>query len=53
MAFLIAFLGALLAGSINTLSGNGSALTLNIRMALLGLPARRAPRKAIRKAIGG
>ena len=39
MAFLIAFLGALLAGSINTLSGNGSAITLTILMELLGLPA--------------
>ncbi len=39
MDYLIAFLGALLAGAINTLSGNGSAITLTILMELLGLPA--------------
>lgn len=39
MDYLIAFLGALLAGGINTLSGNGSAITLTILMELLGLPA--------------
>jgi len=39
MTYLIAFLGALLAGGINTLSGNGSAITLTILMELLGLPA--------------
>lgn len=39
MDYLIALLGALLAGSINTLSGNGSAITLTILMELLGLPA--------------
>jgi uncharacterized membrane protein YfcA len=36
---IIAFIGALLAGGINTLSGNGSAITLTILMELLGLPA--------------
>lgn len=39
MDYFIAFLGALLAGGINTLSGNGSAITLTILMELLGLPA--------------
>jgi uncharacterized membrane protein YfcA len=39
VTYLIAFLGALLAGGINTLSGNGSAITLTILMELLGLPA--------------
>ncbi|TXF89557.1 sulfite exporter TauE/SafE family protein [Neolewinella aurantiaca] len=39
MTYLIAFLGALLAGGINTLSGNGSAITLTILMELIGLPA--------------
>ena len=38
MLYLIAFTGALLAGAINTLSGNGSALTLTVLMELLGLP---------------
>ena len=38
MDYLIAFVGALLAGGINTLSGNGSAITLTILMELLGLP---------------
>lgn len=39
MEYLIALLGALIAGGINTLSGNGSAITLTILMELLGLPA--------------
>ena len=39
MVYLIAFVGALLAGAINTLSGNGSAITLTILMEVLGLPA--------------
>lgn len=37
--YLIALLGAFLAGCINTLSGNGSAITLTVLMELLGLPA--------------
>lgn len=36
---MIAFLGALVAGAINTLSGNGSAITLTILMEVIGLPA--------------
>jgi len=39
MIYTIAFLGALIAGGINTLAGNGSAITLTILMELLGLPA--------------
>jgi uncharacterized membrane protein YfcA len=39
MDYFIALVGALLAGGINTLSGNGSAITLTILMELLGLPA--------------
>lgn len=38
MDYAIALLGALLAGGINTLSGNGSAITLTILMELIGLP---------------
>jgi hypothetical protein len=38
MEYLIALVGAFLAGGINTLSGNGSAITLTILMELLGLP---------------
>ena len=38
MDYVIALVGALLAGGINTLSGNGSAITLTILMELLGLP---------------
>ncbi|NJC27479.1 sulfite exporter TauE/SafE family protein [Neolewinella antarctica] len=38
MTYLIAFLGAALAGAINTLSGNGSAITLTILMEVIGLP---------------
>ena len=37
--YSIAIAGAFLAGCINTLSGNGSAITLTILMELLGLPA--------------
>jgi uncharacterized membrane protein YfcA len=36
--YIIAFIGAILAGSINTLAGNGSAITLSILTELLGLP---------------
>lgn len=39
MLYLLAFLGALVAGGINVLAGNGSAITLTILMELLGLPA--------------
>lgn len=38
LIYLIAVLGAFLAGCINTLAGNGSAITLTILMELLGLP---------------
>lgn len=38
MIYLIAILGSFLAGCINTLAGNGSAITLTILMELLGLP---------------
>lgn len=37
--YSIALVGAFLAGGINTLSGNGSAITLTILMEVLGLPA--------------
>ena len=36
--YTIALTGALLAGAINTLSGNGSAITLTILMEVIGLP---------------
>lgn len=36
--YLIASVGAMLAGGINTLAGNGSAITLTILTELLGLP---------------
>ena len=36
--YLIALVGSLFAGGINTLSGNGSAITLTILMEVLGLP---------------
>ena len=36
--YTIALVGAFLAGGINTLSGNGSAITLTILMEVLGLP---------------
>lgn len=40
--YLIAILGSTLAGSINTLAGNGSAITLTILTELLGLPGNLA-----------
>lgn len=40
--YLIAVLGSALAGSINTLAGNGSAITLTILTELLGLPGNLA-----------
>lgn len=39
MIYIIALLGAFVAGVINTLAGNGSAITLTILTELLGLPA--------------
>lgn len=36
--FLIVLLGSALAGSVNTLAGNGSAITLTILTAVIGLP---------------
>lgn len=42
LEYLIAILGAALAGAINTLAGNGSAITLTILTELLGLPANLA-----------
>ncbi len=36
--YLVAFLGAIIAGSVNTLAGNGSAITLSILTELIGLP---------------
>jgi uncharacterized membrane protein YfcA len=38
MDYLIAFIGSTLAGVINTLAGNGSAITLTILTEVLGLP---------------
>jgi uncharacterized membrane protein YfcA len=38
-AYLIALVGSFVAGAINTLAGNGSAITLTILMEVLGLPA--------------
>jgi uncharacterized membrane protein YfcA len=38
MVYLIALIGAFVAGVINTLAGNGSAITLTILTELLGLP---------------
>lgn len=38
LIYLIAVTGAFLAGCVNTLAGNGSAITLTILMELLGLP---------------
>lgn len=38
-AYAIALVGSFVAGAINTLSGNGSAITLTILMEVLGLPA--------------
>ena len=40
--YLIAFLGGLFAGSLNTLSGNGSAITLTILTEIIGLPGNLA-----------
>ncbi len=40
--YLIAILGSALAGSVNTLAGNGSAVTLTILTELLGLPGNLA-----------
>ena len=40
--YLIAFCGALFAGCINTLAGNGSAITLTILTEVLGLPGNMA-----------
>ena len=39
MIYIIAVVGAFVAGAINTLAGNGSAITLTILTELLGLPA--------------
>ena len=39
---VVAILGGLLAGIINTLAGNGSAITLSILTELIGLPANTA-----------
>lgn len=39
MIYLIAVVGAFVAGVINTLAGNGSAITLTILTELMGLPA--------------
>lgn len=38
MIYLIAIIGAFIAGVINTLAGNGSAITLTILTEMLGLP---------------
>lgn len=38
MIYLIALIGAFVAGAINTLAGNGSAITLTILTEMLGLP---------------
>lgn len=40
--YLIAFAGAVFAGSINTLAGNGSAITLTVLTELIGLPGNLA-----------
>ncbi len=42
MDYLIAFIGATLAGVINTLAGNGSAITLTILTEVLGMPGNLA-----------
>ncbi|PPK87201.1 hypothetical protein CLV84_0137 [Neolewinella xylanilytica] len=39
LEYTLALVGSFLAGGINTLSGNGSAITLTILMEVLGLPA--------------
>ncbi|MDX1479114.1 MAG: sulfite exporter TauE/SafE family protein [Saprospiraceae bacterium] len=40
--YVIAFAGAVVAGAINTLAGNGSAITLSILTELMGLPGNLA-----------
>ena len=40
--YVIAFVGATIAGSVNTLAGNGSAITLSILTELIGLPGNMA-----------
>ena len=40
--YVVAFVGAVIAGSINTLAGNGSAITLSILTELMGLPGNLA-----------
>ena len=40
--YIIAIVGSALAGAINTLAGNGSAITLTILTELLGLPGNMA-----------
>ena len=40
--YLAAFAGAVIAGSINTLAGNGSAITLSILTEMIGLPGNMA-----------
>jgi uncharacterized membrane protein YfcA len=40
--YAIAIIGSAVAGSINTLAGNGSAITLTILTELLGLPGNMA-----------
>ncbi|MEL7376401.1 MAG: sulfite exporter TauE/SafE family protein [Bacteroidota bacterium] len=42
LIYLVAIIGAFLAGCINTLAGNGSAITLYLLMELLGLPPNHA-----------
>lgn len=42
LLYLLAVVGAFLAGIINTLAGNGSAITLTILMEVLGLPPNMA-----------
>lgn len=41
-SYIIAIIGALIAGGINTLAGNGSAITLTILTEILGLPPNMA-----------
>ena len=38
MIYLLALVGSFVAGAINTLAGNGSAITLTILTEVLGLP---------------
>lgn len=38
MIYILAIVGSFLAGCVNTLAGNGSAITLTILMEMLGLP---------------